>query len=68
MLIECKAPAVKLSQETLNQIALYNNQFKVDYLFISNGLTHLICRFDKELNKYFPLENFPNWNSLKLNT
>ena len=56
MLIECKAPA------------LYNNQFKVDYLFISNGLTHLICRFDKELNKYFPLKNFPSWNSLKLNT
>jgi hypothetical protein len=68
MLIECKAPDVKLSQETLNQIALYNTQFKVDYLFISNGLTHLIYRFDKELKKYYPLKNFPNWNSLKINT
>lgn len=68
MLIECKAPEVKLSQETLNQIALYNTQFKVDYLFISNGLKHLICRYDKGLNKYIALEKFPDWNSLKLNT
>lgn len=68
LLIECKAPEVKLCQETLNQIALYNTQFKVDYLFISNGLKHLICMYDKDLNKYIALENFPNWNSLKLNT
>lgn len=66
MLIECKAPDVKLSQETLNQIALYNTQFKVDYLFISNGLKHLICRYDKELNKFTALENFPSWNSLRV--
>ncbi len=64
MLIECKSPEVKLSQETLNQIALYNTQFKVDYLFISNGLKHLICRYDKDTNKYKAVENFPIWNSL----
>ena len=64
MLIECKAPDIKLTQESLNQIALYNTQFKVDYLFISNGIQHLICKFNKEQNKYFAVDSIPTWNNL----
>lgn len=50
MLIECKAPEVSLSKETLFQIATYNMVFKVPYLFISNGLSHLLFQLNEEGN------------------
>jgi len=50
MLIECKAPEVNLSKETLFQIATYNMVFKVPYLFISNGLNHLLFQLNEEGN------------------
>ncbi len=50
MLIECKAPEVNLSKETLFQIATYNMVFKVPYLFISNGLSHLLFQLNEEGN------------------
>ena len=40
MLVECKAPSVKIDQNTLDQIGRYNIVHKAPYLFISNGLTH----------------------------
>jgi hypothetical protein len=50
MLIECKPPEVSLSKETLFQIATYNMVFKVPYLFISNGLSHLLFQLNEEGN------------------
>jgi predicted type IV restriction endonuclease len=50
MLIECKAPEVNLSKETLFQIATYNMVFKVPYLFVSNGLMHLLFQLNEEGN------------------
>jgi type I site-specific restriction endonuclease len=58
MLIECKAPSVKLSGETLFQIATYNMVFKVPYLYITNGLQHHLYA-NVESEKYMPLAAFP---------
>ncbi len=41
ILIECKAPEVKLSQNTLLQIARYNREIGAPHLLITNGL-HLL--------------------------
>lgn len=57
MLVECKAPEVKLSSETLFQIATYNTVFQVPYLFISNGMQHLL--FELKDNKYQSIQGFP---------
>lgn len=38
LLGECKAPQVKISQETFDQACRYNLHYKVPYLLISNGL------------------------------
>jgi hypothetical protein len=40
LLIECKAPDVRLDKETLFQIAQYNAQFNAPKLLISNGIEH----------------------------
>jgi type I site-specific restriction endonuclease len=57
MLVECKAPEVKLSSETLFQIATYNMVFQVPFLFVSNGMQHLL--FELKDGKYQSIQSFP---------
>ncbi|OYU94912.1 MAG: restriction endonuclease subunit R [Bacteroidetes bacterium B1(2017)] len=58
MLIECKAPEVNLSSETLFQISTYNMVFKVPHLFVSNGLKHLLFQLN-EAGNYESVSEFP---------
>ena len=44
LLVECKAPGVKLGRPAFEQAARYNTVFKVPYLLVTNGLVHYICR------------------------
>src|SRR5690606_31049626 len=46
LLVECKAPDIKLSQNTAEQIAVYNKTLGAKYLAISNEKTHLCLSFD----------------------
>ena len=39
ILIECKAPNVKLSEQTLHRIARYNQVFQAPHLLLTNGPT-----------------------------
>jgi type I site-specific restriction endonuclease len=52
LIAECKAPDVKITQETFEQIARYNLILKVPYLLITNGQQHFFFRFDKEKYAY----------------
>lgn len=59
LLVECKAPTVKITQETFNQIARYNLALKAEYLMVTNGLNHYFCKTDFENEKYVFLEELP---------
>jgi hypothetical protein len=50
VLVECKAPEVKIKAEVFDQASIYNLKFKVRYLMVTNGLTHYCARihFDEE--------------------
>jgi predicted type IV restriction endonuclease len=48
ILVECKAPSVKITQDTFDQIARYNFVHKVEWLLVSNGMQHFCCRIDYE--------------------
>jgi len=63
VLIECKAPAIKIAQATFDQIARYNMTMKSQFLMVTNGLNHYFCQMDFENEKYQFLENLPNYNS-----
>ena len=63
MLIECKAFDIELTPQTLRQIATYNMVFKVPYLFISNGLNHMLFKLNEE-NKYLQTDVFPEINKI----
>ncbi len=62
--VEFKAPTVKISQETFNQIVRYNMELKVDYLIVSNGLTHYCCQIDYPNNSYAFLPDIPNYTEI----
>ncbi|MDD2821837.1 MAG: type I restriction enzyme HsdR N-terminal domain-containing protein [Flavobacterium sp.] len=62
ILIECKAPEIKISQATFDQIARYNMTMNSEFLMVTNGLNHYFCQMDFENEKYTFLENLPNYN------
>jgi len=61
LMVECKAPNVKISQDTFDQIARYNMLFKVKYLVVTNGLQHFCCKMDYLENSYSYLETVPDF-------
>jgi hypothetical protein len=63
LLIECKAPEIKVSQTTFDQIARYNLILKAEYLMITNGLNHYFCQMDFEQERYHFLQDLPNYIS-----
>ena len=61
MIVECKAPEVKITQDTFDQIAKYNFKLKVDFLVVTNGMQHFCCALDYENNKINFLKEIPQY-------
>lgn len=64
MLIECKAPSIKISQEVFYQIAKYNYSLKVPYLVVSNGIQHFCCHVDYNRDNVSFLEDIPYFSNI----
>jgi hypothetical protein len=47
-LIECKAPIIKLNEDTFKQVLSYQHQLNCELIVISNGLETHTWRIDKE--------------------
>jgi hypothetical protein len=60
MIVECKAPEIKITQNTFDQIARYNSALKVSYLVLTNGLQHFCCKLNYETNEYKYLKEVPD--------
>ncbi len=61
IIIECKAPEVKITQNTFDQIARYNLALNANYLMITNGINHYYCKMNFENQAYEFLKNIPNY-------
>lgn len=64
MIIEYKAPHIPITQKVFDQISIYNMLLHVDYLVVSNGLQHYICKMDYNDKKYLFLEDIPDYKDL----
>ena len=64
VLVECKAPGVKISQDTFDQAARYNMVFNVKYLMVSNGLKHYCCKIDFDTRKVDFLDHIPSYEEI----
>lgn len=64
MIIEYKAPSVKITRNVFAQISRYNIVLRVDYLVVSNGLQHYCCKMDYERNSYSFLNDIPDYKEI----
>ena len=61
IIVECKAPKIKINQKVFDQIARYNFVLQATYLIVSNGLEHYNCKMDYKNEKYIFLKDIPKY-------
>lgn len=62
LIAEFKAPSVKISQDTFDQVVRYNMALRVERVVVSNGFQHFICEIDYTRNSYSFLQEIPDFN------
>ena len=64
MVIECKAPSVKITQATFDQAARYNSIHKARWLVVTNGMKHCYAQID-HISKNFQFTSaIPEYQAL----
>ncbi len=61
MLIECKAPGIRLNQSGFDQMGKYNRYIKAPYMVLSNGTDHYCCVVDRMAGTFSYLETLPDY-------
>ena len=61
IIVECKAPSIKITQNTFDQIARYNLKLRANYLILTNGLEHFYCKMDFKNETYIFLKDIPHY-------
>jgi predicted type IV restriction endonuclease len=61
MLIECKAPDLKLNQQAFNQVSVYNMTVGAKYIAVTNGMVHFCMVSGKDGEKPVFLASFPQF-------
>ena len=62
MLIECKAPSIKINEQTLNQIASYLQLEYVPFVLLTNGVDHYTIKRENKIVEVF--QYFPNFSNV----
>jgi len=63
IIVECKAPTIKITQDTFDQIARYNLKLEAKFLVVTNGLEHFYCKMDFKNKTYIFLKELPNYKT-----
>lgn len=64
VLIECKAPSVRLDGAVFFQASQYNLALQADYLIMTNGVTTQCAFIDREEQRVKFLDEMPNFKEL----
>ena len=62
LLVECKAPSVRIDQSVFDQVLIYNMNFRLDYLLVSNGLKHFALRIQSGKAEF--LDHIPDYKEI----
>jgi hypothetical protein len=65
LLVECKAPHIKIDQKVFDQIGRYNITFKLPYLLVTNGMKHFCARIDFTSKDFSFLQEIPEYEKLE---
>ena len=61
MLIECKAPKINISEETLLQALRYHQSVPVPFICLTNGTQ--VYLFEKQNQQFTEINEFPKWGN-----
>jgi hypothetical protein len=61
LVVECKAPQIKIDQSVFDQIARYNLALNANYLMVTNGMEHYFCTMDYEKKTYHFISDLPEF-------
>lgn len=64
LVVECKAPQVRITQETFDQASRYNLALKVNIVVVTNGLSTFVAQRQNEGAGYTLLEGLPGYSDL----
>ena len=62
LVVECKAPDIKLSEITLQQISVYNSHLQAKYIILFNGKQELV--YEKIDEQYVIQEQLPKYKEM----
>ena len=65
-LAECKAPSVKIGNDTLQQAGRYNIVTRTKNLLVTNGIKHIFCHVNFENGEFSFLKEIPAYQELSL--
>jgi len=64
LIVECKAPEVKITQEVFDQVINYNFNYGVGYLVVTNGITHFAGKIDIAGRSFILLDHIPDYKTI----
>ena len=64
LIVECKAPEVKITQEVFDQVINYNFNYGVVYLVVTNGITHFAGKIDIAGRSFILLDHIPDYKTI----
>jgi hypothetical protein len=67
LIVECKAPSIKLDSTVLEQVIRYNMVLNVKYLIITNGVSTFVCKLGTGCKGYEFVTEIPSYNQLTNN-
>jgi len=67
LIVECKAPSVKITSQTFDQAARYNIILKTKIICLTNGLNHYCALLDNSGINYNFLQDIPEYAKVKGN-
>ena len=64
MLVECKAPSVRLTDKVIDQVVRYNMVLGVGYIMITNGKRTCIAKMDPASGSFEFIGSIPKYNEI----
>ncbi|MFK8037582.1 MAG: type I restriction enzyme HsdR N-terminal domain-containing protein [Crocinitomicaceae bacterium] len=64
-IIECKAPRIRLTEDTFFQIAKYYSTLQAPLLILTNGISHIYALMDPSSSKIEYLKDLPTQKKLE---
>jgi hypothetical protein len=64
LIVECKAPSVKIDQKVFDQVARYNMVHKANYLMVTNGFVSVFASINHQEPSYAFIPELPDYKTM----